>query len=251
MGMEQTDILKTTQKERDVMTPTRLSLVLGIQTGTMYKAFKIVGTGTWGVNLPLSVSDVDALILYYAALGNETAIKLAESRVKVTESEKKAPENTVQEIATVTETAKESTETEKKRRVNITLLDFVFLFILLMTGYSVRFFLGNWGIGLWVVYAGALIDALLKAANPKTPKTAENAFVIVCILEILATSVHFSMANLLVVNAAKANLLPFRYEHWGTLSAPFWIAFVLSCVLSGIAIWAVAARLLTTKELSK
>jgi len=250
MGMIQNIDLKGTQKERDVMTPTRLSLILGIETGTMYKAFRIVGTGTWGVNLPLSVADVDALILYYSNLGNETAIKLAESRQKPTETEKESTE-TKPEISTpATETEKERKETKPNR---LSLLDVVFWFTVCLAGWGFYTFLGNWGIGVWVVYALIAVHAMIMARNPNLISTARAGLAAVIVLEIVTFFVHLAMFNLAIWrlggNLRKGEILPFRvYEH---LEYPFYIALVLAALLSAASIYAVAVRMGITMELSK
>lgn len=273
MGMTHDIDLKGTQKEQDVMTPTRLSLILGIQTGTMYKAFKIVGTGTWGVNLPLSVADIDALILYYAGLGNETAIKLAESRQKPTETENKAPEKEVVSSAPATETEKEREETGRKVSRWYYLADTIFFFVLIMTGAEIWFFLSAgtkaeatgyniikvWGIGLWFVYAVATTISLVMAKDANIPKTAEWGFTALVILEIFGAVCHFSMAKYLVTEAAKNGLMPFTYAfpsqamegEWYSVTAPLWIAGAIAGILSGIVIYAVWIRLNITKELSR
>lgn len=245
--------LSTTIRQPEAMTPERLANVLGLKRNTLYKAWKANNLNGWAVSEPLKQADVDTMILYYAGRGNETARKLAENaRMRLLAAAEKAP--ALNEIAEAkpeapAENGKESRAARPSRWYY--LADLILLFVLGVSGYELHFFLGMWGLFFWGVYAAAVILSLIMAKDRTIPRTAEAGFTAVCILEALAFFGHFAMANLLVVNAAKADLLPFRYEAWGTLSAPFYIAAVLACILSGIVIYVVWIRLNITKELNK
>jgi len=234
---------------REVMTPERLSMILGIPPGTLYKAWKKNGLNGWGLGQVLDEDDVSTIILYYANLRNETAIRLAESRRK--EKETPGSESRMQDNGS--EAAKESRKEKGERKASrwYYIADLIFYGVLAVSGYEMWFFMGHWGLLFWAIYAAAVSLSLFMAKDPDIPRTAQTGFTAVCILESLAFFGHFAMANLLIVRAAKAELLPFRYDAWGTLSAPFYIAGVLACVLSGIVIYAVWIRLNITKELNK
>jgi hypothetical protein len=252
MGMEQTDILKATQKERAEMTPEYLSLLLRKGVGTAYKAFKKVGKDTWALGTPLSEHDATALIMYYSRLGNEHAKQLAETRRTVTETEKKPAENTVQEVVQTKETEKESTETKKKASRWYYLADMGFFGVTAITAYELYFFLKIWGLFFWAIYALAMVFCLVMAKDSRVRETAQYGYTAVVILECLAFFSHLSMANHLVVTAAKTQQLPFLYNEFiGSMTAPFYIACAISGVLSGIPIFLLWARLNITKELSK
>lgn len=265
------DIIKHT--ERDVMTPTRLSLILGIQTGTMYKAFKLVCRGTWGINSALSEANVNALIFYYSDLGNDTAKKLAESRRKETEIVSAPGGNEQVSKIEPEESPAEKKETEKKPSKWYYLADTIFFFVLIMTGVEVWFFISTgmkadtpgaaiiraWGMGLWFVYAVAISISLVMAKDASIPKTAEWSFTALVILEIIGAVCHFSMAKYVVTEAAKNGLMPFTYAfpsqamegEWYSVTAPLYIAGAIAAVLSGIVIYAVWIRLSITKELAR
>lgn len=245
--------LSTTIRQPEAMTPERLSNVLGLKLNTLYKAWKANGLNGWAVSEPLKQADVDTMILYYAGRGNETARKLAENaRMRLEESAEKTPalnESAEAKPEAPAESGKESRAARPSRWYY--LADLILLFVLGVSGYELHFFLGMWGLFFWGVYAAAVMLSLIMAKDRTIPRTAEAGFTAVCILEALAFFGHFAMANLLVVNAAKADLLPFRYDAWGTLSAPFYIAAVLACILSGIVIYVVWIRLNITKEMNK
>lgn len=263
----------TTQTERDAMTPARLSLILGVQIETLRKASKIVCTGTWGKNSALSEADTNSLIFYYAALGNETAKKLAENRRKETEKVAVSGGNGQMAKIQPAEIPAEKKETEKKASRWYFIADAIFFLVLIMTGAEVWFFLTTgmkadapgaaiiraWGMGLWITYAAAISISLLMAKDASIPKTAEWGFTALVILEFFGAVCHFSMAKYLVTEAAKNGLMPFTYAfpsqamegEWYSVTAPLWIAGAISAVLSGIVIYAVWIRLSITKELSK
>lgn len=249
--MPHNNILKGTQTERDNMPPERLSAWLGIKKDTLYKAYKVVGKGKWATGVPLLTADVEALILYYADR-NERAKSLAETLRTVTETEKKAPENTVQEVVPAAETEKESTESSRKPSCWYYLADLGFFGVTAITAYELYFFLKIWGLFFWAIYALAMVFCLVMAKDSRVRETAQYGYTAVVILECIAFFSHLSMANHLVVDAAKTQQLPFLYHEFiGTMTAPFYIACAISGVLSGIPIFLLWARLNITKELSK
>jgi hypothetical protein len=177
---------------------------------------------------------------------------LAETLLTVTESEKKAPENTVQEVTPTTETEKESKESKKKASRWYYLADLGFFGVTAITAYELYFFLKIWGLFFWSIYALAMVFCLVMAKDARVRETAQYGYTAVVILECLAFFSHLSMANHLVVTAAKTQQLPFLYNEFiGSMTAPFYIACAISGVLSGIPIFLLWARLNITKELSK
>ena len=246
-------LFSATDPRRNQTTPKSLALILGLKVNTLYKAWKANNLNGWAIGEALDQADIDAIVLYYAGLGNETALKLAEGAQERMEKQAESDGNAVSAPLTDAETLTEITEGKRKSAPSrwYYIADLILLFVLGVSGYELHFFLGKWGLFFWGVYAAAVILSLIMAKDKSIPETAKAGFTAVCILETLAFFGHFAMANLLVVNAAKANLLPFRYEAWGTLSAPFYIAAVLAAILSGIVIYVVWIRLSITKELNK
>lgn len=258
MGMKHdTDITAILERDRS-MTPKRLSVILGVSLDTLYRAWKKKNPGMgWAKGADLDSAGVDRIVFYYAALGNDTAVKLAENRKpERTERPRKedgTPTEQTERPAQVdgTETERGGTHTESTRNTHgITMLDVVFVFILLLTGWNLYYFLGHWGAAFWIAYAGVSINALLMASRADIPRTARVGLSVVVVLEFIAFWTHLAMANLLLVNAAKKDLLPFQYDAWGTLEAPFYIALVVAAVLSGIAVYAVWVRISITSETS-
>lgn len=254
MGMMQNDkeLIVLAAGTEDSMTPERLALILGLELDTLYRAWKTNGLNGWARKKPLDQDGVDTIIMYYANLGNETALRLSESarmrKEMIAESDGRQAPETVK--GADTDSGKNGSERKRPSRWYY-IADLIFYGVLAVSGYELWFFLGRWGLFFWAIYAAAVTLSLFMAKDPDIPRTADAGFTAVCILEALAFFGHFAMANLLIVNAAKADLLPFRYDAWGTLSAPFYIACVLACVLSGIVIYAVWIRLSITKELNK
>lgn len=259
MGMLHDTELNTILERYRSMTPERLSAGLGVTMDTLYRAWKKQNPGaSWARGVDLDNKGVDRIIEYYAGLGNHTAIRMMENRAA--ETSRKAAERVTENGGTQTKQAETGTDCQaqktehaerKARAPRFTVLDAVFLLILALTGWNVWFFLGKWGAAFWVAYAGVMIDALRMASRPDIQRTARAGLAVVCVLEFIAFWTHLAMANLLLVNAAKANLLPFRYEAWGTLEAPFYIALVVAAVLSGTAIYAVWVRISIANELGK
>ena len=256
MGMLHDTELNTILERYRSMTPERLSAGLGVSIDTLYRAWKKQNpSASWARGVDLDGEGVERIVAYYADLGNQTAVRMMENRVA--ETSRKAAERVTEIDGTQTKPAeiaadRQTEKTERtKRAPRFTVLDAVFLLILLLTGWNVWFFLGKWGAAFWVAYAGVMIDALRMASRPDIQRTARTGLAVVCVLEFIAFWTHLAMANLLLVNAAKSNLLPFRYEAWGTLEAPFYIACVVAAVLSGTAVYAVWVRISIANELSK
>lgn len=238
------------------MTPERLSAGLGVSIDTLYRAWKKQNpSASWARGVDLDGEGVERIVEYYADLGNPTAIRMMANRMA--ETSRKAAEQVTECDGTQNKQAETGADcheqkTERtKRAPRFTVLDAVFVLILLLTGWNIWFFLGKWGAAFWVAYAGVMIDALRMASRPDIQRTARAGLAVVCVLEFIAFWTHLAMANLLLVNAAKANLLPFRYEAWGTLEAPFYIALVVAAVLSGTAVYAVWVRISIANELKK
>lgn len=258
MGMNHDTELNVILERNRSMTPERLSVVLGVSLDTLYRAWKKENPGlTWARGADLDSAGVDRIVFYYAALGNETAVRLVENRKpEQTERPRKAdgtPTERAEHPDQVggTETESSGTPTESTRNAGgITMLDAVFVFILLLTGWNLYYFLGHWGAAFWIAYAGVSINALRMASRADIPRTARVGLSVVVVLEFIAFWTHLAMANLLLVNAAKKDLLPFQYDAWGTLEAPFYIAIVVAAVLSGIAVYAVWVRISITSETS-
>ncbi len=246
------DILKVTQADRDAMPPERLSLILGVQYGTLYKAFKKVGADSWVAGSPLSERDISALVYYYADLGNDTARKLAESRRKAEEPARNTDAPATESEVMPAESGEQKKETPQKASVWYYLADLVFFGVSGIVAYELWFFLKVWGLLFWGVYAGALFFCLAMAKDKRVPETAQYGYTAVVILECVAFFSHLSMANNLAIKAAKAGELPFLYNQWsGSMTAPFYIACALAAVLSGVPVFLLWARLNITKELSK
>lgn len=254
MGMTQNDkeLIMQAAAKQDAMTPERLALILGLKVDTLYRAWIANGLNGWAKKKPLDQDSIDTIILYYANLGNETAIGLSENaRMRKETPAENGGKPEPDSPASAESANKEAESAPVKPSGWYYIADAIFLGVLAVSGYELWFFLGRWGLFFWAIYAAAVSLSLFMAKDQRIPRTAEAGFTAVCIFEALAFFGHFAMANLLIVNAAKANLMPFQYDAWGTLSAPFYIALVVACVPSGIVIYAVWIRLSITKELNK
>lgn len=252
-----TDIAAILERNRHI-TPERLSVVLGVSLDTLYRAWKKQNPALgWARGADLDEAGVEKMFAYYAGLGNTTALRMMENRQEEQGgTERKAPDGTAESSGTEQAQAVQAEPaspalTERTRKApRFTVLDAVFLLILCLTGWNVFFFLGKWGAAFWLAYAGVMVDALRMASSPDIQRTARAGLAVVCVLEFIAFWTHLAMANLLLVNAAKADLLPFRYEAWGSLEAPFYIACVVAATLSGTAVYAVWVRISVTKEMN-
>lgn len=130
----------------------------------------------------------------------------------------------------------------------ITALDIVYATTIVTAIYGLWFNLKEMGVAFAIPYSLISLHALRMAKNPDTLKTARAGISAVVVLEILTFFIHLSMFNLRVVQIAKANALPFEYSYWGSMSAPFYIALVLSALFSGAGVYAVAITFSITAE---
>jgi hypothetical protein len=97
-----------------------------------------------------------------------------------------------------------------------------------------------------------MVFCLVMAKDSRVRETAQYGYTAVILLECLAFFSHLSMANHLVIEAAKLQQLPFLYNEFiGSMTAPFYIACALAAVLSSVPVFLLWARLNITKELSK
>lgn len=131
---------------------------------------------------------------------------------------------------------------------SITMLDVMYLATIATAIYGLWFNLREMGLAFAVPYSLISFHALRMAKNPASRRTAQAGIAAVVVLEILTFFIHLSMFNLRIVQAAKAQSLPFEYSFYGTLEAPFYIACVLSGLFSGAGVYAVAVTFSLTME---
>ena len=131
---------------------------------------------------------------------------------------------------------------------SITMLDVVYLATIATAIYGLWFNLLEMGLAFAVPYSLISFHALRMAKNPDSRRTAQAGIAAVVVLEILTFFIHLSMFNLRIVQAAKAQALPFEYSFYGTLEVPFYIACVLSGLFSAAGVYAVAVTFSLTME---
>lgn len=120
-------------------------------------------------------------------------------------------------------------------------LDIVYFFTIAVADYGLTYILKEMGLVAAIIYTLISLDALGMAKNRYQQRTARNGIIAVWALEIGAFFIHLTMFNRRLWDAVAD--LPFRIDDVTDESRPFWIAFVLSVILSAAGIYAVSITL--------
>lgn len=123
----------------------------------------------------------------------------------------------------------------------LTKLDVVYFFTIAVADYGLTYILKEMGAVAAIVYTLISLDALGMAKNRYQQQTARSGIIAVWALEIGAFFIHLTMFNRRLWDAVAD--LPFRVDDVTDESRPFWIAFVLSFLLSAAGIYAVSITL--------